>query len=164
VEVNLFCFQPFRFLYHLPTDEQDREYEDHHVTEQEGWDVPTIKDEDRIASNKSHDETTGEGIPCTKWLPPRFVWERVTRESLSLTRILEFDESESHDGKIDKLGSSDLKDLATLPLMKLDTTHQAYEPAQNHGGVVADLQKAQQCDQEDNCNAIDGHPIPGTFF
>lgn len=162
VEVNLLWFQPLRFYYHLPANEQDREDKDHHVAEQESWDVPTIQNEDRVSSNKGHDEAAGESIPCAEWLPPRFVRKRVTRKSLSLTGILEFDESESHDGKVYQLGSGDLKRLAAFPLVAHET-HQADEPAQNHGCVVADLQEAQQRDQEDNTNAVDGHSVPGAF-
>lgn len=141
VQIGLPWCVPFRLLYQLPANKKNGEYEDHHVAEQEGRNVPTIENEDRITPNKSHDKAADKCVPRAKWLPPRFVRERVTGESLSFTGFLEFNESESHDRKVDQLGGSYLKWLATTHRLERET-HQANKPAQYHGCAIADLQEA----------------------
>lgn len=138
VKVDLLWLQPSRFLEQFPPEEQDREDENHHVAEQKGRNVPSIENENRIASDKSHDEAAGERVPSTKWLPPRLVRKRVAREPLSLTSIFEFDKGESHDSEVDQLRGGYLK-RSEDPRCLTSGTYQADKPAQNDGCTVADL-------------------------
>ena len=63
-QVNLFGVQPFRLLIELPENEQDREDTNHGIREEESWNAPLSGQKDGIASNKGHDETPGERVPC----------------------------------------------------------------------------------------------------
>ena len=101
------------------------------------------REKDGVAAHKGHDQTARQRVPGHPRLTPPFVGERVARQTLGFARRLEAEEAKGHDAEIDQLRRR----------------HQAGEPAQHHRGAVADLQKAEQAEQQDNQNAVDGHPL-----
>lgn len=111
-QIDFFEVQPFRPLVKFPEDEQDREDANHGIRKEKGGNAPLSRQKDGVATNKGHDETSTERVPCEVRLEPAFVGQRISRYALCIASLLEADEGEGHYGEIDELRSCDLTNFS----------------------------------------------------
>lgn len=141
LEIRLSGVDPFSLVDELPNEVHNWEYANHGVAEQEGRNIPKTRKENRVATNERHDEAQDEGVPCTVWLPERFVWKRVAADTLCCERFPELEVGEAHDTEVDQLRCSDLLKLDYNSNSRARDTYQIDKPLEDDGGIVADLQE-----------------------
>jgi len=95
---------------------------------------------DRIPSYESHDEGTSKSVVSRKWLPESSMWQILPIQTLHIARLLPRQKRVRHDREIDQLACS----------------HQTDEPAQDHSGIVGDLEEGEESDGKGDGDAVNG--------
>ena len=108
IQITILALHKLRLLQQFPPNKQNREHPNHRVREQKGRDVPHSGEEDRIATDESHDEAAGQSIVGEVRLEFAPVGEFVAGEALGFAGFAEADEGEGHDREVDELASRDL--------------------------------------------------------
>lgn len=137
-EIDLVRGQPLGPLQELPAGEQDREEADHGVRREEGGEAPLAGEKDGVAAGQGYEQAARQRVPRHPRLTPSLVGS----ESRARPWASHAAWTEGHDGEIDQLRRR----------------HEADERVQHRRAPVPDLQEAQQAEEQDDENAVIGHP------